>query len=72
MDLRSVVLFLARRFSRAHDIDNEIIAYIGTDAVGYKTVTKYLSSASFARETPDTSVLEEFKMIDEAGRNALE
>jgi hypothetical protein len=61
-----VVLFLVRKFSRADDIQKEIIVYLGFDAVGCSTVTKYLRPASFVSETPDAPVSEEFKMIDGA------
>jgi hypothetical protein len=72
MDLRFVVPFLARKFSRANNVRQEMIASRGADAVGYSTVLKYLGAASSAPETPDTLVSEEFRVIDEAILKALE
>jgi hypothetical protein len=46
--------------------------YLGTNTVGHSTVAKYLSFASFAPETPDTPVPDEFKVIDAVILKALE
>jgi hypothetical protein len=72
VDIRSVVLCRGRKVSKADDIPKEMIAYLGADAVEYSMVTKYVGSASFAPETPDTLFSEEFNMIDETILKALE
>jgi hypothetical protein len=72
MDLRSVVLFLARKFSKTSDIHKERIVYLGTTAIGYSTVTKYLRSASFTPKALDAPVSDEFKMIHEVILKTLE
>jgi transposase len=42
MEQRSICLFLARKWLTYREIHNELIAVLGSDAVAYSTVTKYL------------------------------
>jgi hypothetical protein len=56
MDLRSICLFLAMKRLSAQAIDNELVAVLRPDAIGYSTVTNYLRQRflpSTFRETPD-------------------
>jgi hypothetical protein len=64
--------FSAKEVLEGDDIHKEITAYLGINVVGHSTVAKYLGSASFAPETPDTPVPDEFKVIDAAILKALE
>ena len=47
MDQRSIVLFLDRKGLKATDIHNELVAVLGSDAVSYSTVTRYLREGRF-------------------------
>jgi ABC-type cobalamin/Fe3+-siderophores transport system ATPase subunit len=42
MDQRSICLFLAMKRLSAQAPDNELVAVLGRDAIGYSTVTNYL------------------------------
>jgi hypothetical protein len=56
MDQRSICLFLAMKRPSAQAIDNELVAVLGPDAIGYSTVTNYLRQRHFPstlRETAD-------------------
>jgi transcriptional regulator of acetoin/glycerol metabolism len=54
MDQRSICLFLAIKQLLAQAIDNELVAVLGPDAIGYSTVTNYLRHfPSPLRETAD-------------------
>jgi hypothetical protein len=71
-DQRSICLFLAMKRLSAQAIYNELVAVLGPDAVGYSTVTNYLSQRYFPstlRETPDEPAA---TVIDSAILNALE
>ena len=48
MDQRSIVLFLDRKGLKATDIHNELVAVLGSDAVSYSTVTRYLREGRLA------------------------
>jgi hypothetical protein len=42
MDERSIVLFLSMKRLSAQDIHGELVTVLGSDAIGYSTVMKYL------------------------------
>jgi hypothetical protein len=56
MDQRSICLFLAMKRLSSEAIDNELVAVLGPDAIGYSMVTIYLRQRNFPstlRETAD-------------------
>jgi hypothetical protein len=65
-------LFLATKRLSAQTIDNELVAVLGPDVIGYSTVTNYLCQRhlpSILRETPDEPAA---TVIDNAVLDALE
>jgi hypothetical protein len=56
MDQRSICLLFAMRRLSTQAIDNELVAVLGPDAIGYSTITNYLRQRHFPsplRETPE-------------------
>jgi histone-lysine N-methyltransferase SETMAR len=54
MDQRSICLFLAMKRLSAQAIDNELVAVLGPDTVGYSTVTNYLRQRHFPSALRET------------------
>jgi hypothetical protein len=52
MDQKSIVLFLALQGKNATDIHNELVEYLGYEAIEYSTVTYHLRNRSFTASTP--------------------
>jgi translation initiation factor RLI1 len=47
MDQRSICLFLVTKQLSAEATDNELVAVLGPEAIGYSTVTNYLRQRHF-------------------------
>jgi hypothetical protein len=54
MDQRSICLFLATKQLSAQAIDNDLVAVLSPDAIGYSTVTSYLRQRHFPSTLRDT------------------
>jgi hypothetical protein len=54
MHQRSIVWFLTTQGLSAPDIHDELVAVLGSDAIGYSTVTKYPRQSRLPQMIPDT------------------
>ena len=74
MDQRSICLFLEMKGLSARAIHNELIAVLGSEAVAYSTVTKYLRLRKHPNDFAETVFIESIKeenFIDQAITLAL-
>jgi hypothetical protein len=66
MDQRSICLFLAMKGLSAREVDNELVAVLGLDAIAYSTVTKCLRQRQFLVIFPEPSDELPTAIIDDA------
>jgi hypothetical protein len=75
MNLRSIVTYRSMKDMNAREIHTDMNDILGTDCVGYSTVTKFLKARNFSKSMLDTDFepkIEEENFIDEAILGALE
>lgn len=75
MDQKSICVFLHKKGLSSEQVHSELVQVLGTEAVAYSTVTKYIRSSSF-KAIRDESISEdsddETNLIDDAILQALE
>jgi hypothetical protein len=58
MDQRSTVLYLAGKVLVAVATDEDLVATLGTEAIGFPSVTRYFREAKFAISNPEVTFSE--------------
>jgi transcriptional regulator of acetoin/glycerol metabolism len=71
MDQRSIVLYLARKGLTSMEIDNGLVATLGSDAKVYSSVTRFFHEAKFPWPNPPTTFSRENPSLDDSNEAIL-